>query len=656
MVDKIKGWWRETTGGESLALDGESGAWLLSMMVHVGLLIALAMLTLLIPQPETLLLTTVPTEIPDELLPETFEVADFSPEEIGALSEAGSASAEAAAPTESEISEILQDLPTVTLVSDLQAMEIEQPIMQGPNFSETLFVKGSGNVGTTGAAGAVDRITNEILLALEQRPTLVVWLFDQSGSLASQREEIANRFDRIYEELGVFEAANNPAFAKHDDKPLLTAVASFGGSVNLLTDKPTDDVAAIKSKVRSIKDDEAGVENVFSAVTYVANEYRDYRTKAPRRNVLLVLFTDEAGNDTNNLDTAVATCRKYEMPVFVVGVPAPFGRREAYVKYVDPDPNYDQTPQWVAVDQGPESLYPERIKLGFLGQGTEDERIDSGFGPFGLSRLTYETGGMYFSVHPDRGLGRQLSRGRTTPMATHIAQFFDPAIMRMYRPDYVTIEEYQSRAADNKCRVALVQASQMSWTMPMEDVRLNFPKIDEARFAEDLSRAQRAAAKLEPRLIQLVNVLQQGEQDREKEITLRWQAGYDLAMGRALATKVRTEGYNTMLALAKQGLKFENENNDTWVLKPSSEVSSGSVLSKEADMAQMYLERVVASHEGTPWAMLAAKELSTPFGWKWTEEFNNLVAREQMAGNGNNNPQPMMNVPPKKPTRPAPKL
>ncbi len=655
-MDKIKGWWRETTGGESMPLDGESGAWLLSMMVHVGVLVALAMLTLLIPQNDTLLLTTSPTEIPEELLPETFEVAEFSPDEIGALSEAGSASAEAMAPTESDISEVLQDLPPVMLVSDLQAMEVEQPIMQGPNFSETLFVKGSGNVGTTGAAGAVDRITNEVLLALEQRPTLVVWLFDQSGSLTSQRAEIADRFDRIYEELGVFEAAKNPAFAKHDDKPLLTSVASFGGSVNLLTEEPTDNVAAIKSKVRSIKDDDAGVENVFAAVTFLANKYRDYRTKEPRRNVLLVVFTDEAGNDTGNLDTAVATCRKYEMPVFVVGVPAPFGRQEAMVKYVDPDPNYDQTPQWVAVDQGPESLYPERIKLGFLGQGTEDERIDSGFGPFGLSRLTYETGGMYFSVHPDRGLGRQVSRGQTTAMATHIAQFFDPAIMRMYRPDYITIQEYQSRAAKNKARVALVQASQMSWTMPMEDVRLNFPKIDEARFSEDLSRAQRAAAKLEPRLIQLVNVLQQGEADREKEITLRWQAGYDLALGRALATKVRTEGYNTMLALAKQGLKFEDEKNDTWVLKPSDEISSGSVLSKEADMARMYLERVVANHEGTPWAMLAAKELATPFGWKWTEEFNNLVAREQMAGNGNNNPRPMMNVPPKKPTRPAPKL
>ena len=53
----------------------------------------------------------------------------------------------------------------------------------------------------------------------------------------------------------------------------------------------------------------------------------------------------------------------------------------------------------------------------------------------------------------------------------------------------------------------------------------------------------------------------------------RWQAGYDLARGRALAVKVRTEGYNTMLALAKQGLKFKDPKNDTWDLRPTESVT-----------------------------------------------------------------------------------
>ena len=45
-------------------------------------------------------------------------------------------------------------------------------------------------------------------------------------------------------------------------------------------------------------------------------------------------------------------------------------------------------------------------------------------------------------------------------------------------------------------------------------------------------------------------------------------------MGRALATKVRTENYNAILAKAKRGMKFQNARNDTWQLKPSKEVTA----------------------------------------------------------------------------------
>ena len=78
-----------------------------------------------------------------------------------------------------------------------------------------MIIKGSGGVGATGAVGAVDRITHEILLSLDERPTLVAWLFDQSGSLKPERESIAKRFDRIYKELGIIEKSGNSAFKQH---------------------------------------------------------------------------------------------------------------------------------------------------------------------------------------------------------------------------------------------------------------------------------------------------------------------------------------------------------------------------------------------------------------------------------------------------------
>ena len=65
--------------------------------------------------------------------------------------------------------------------------------------------------------------------------------------------------------------------------------------------------------------------------------------------------------------------------MFCVGVPAPFGRQDALVKYVDPDPKFDQTPQWVPVRQGPESFQPELVKIGSL----EGDEAD-GFGLWSL--------------------------------------------------------------------------------------------------------------------------------------------------------------------------------------------------------------------------------------------------------------------------------
>lgn len=140
---------------------------------------------------------------------------------------------------------------------------------------------------------------------------------------------------------------------------------------------------------------------------------------------------------------------------------------------------------------------------------------------------------------------------------------------------------------------------------------------------------------------------------------LRWQAGYDLAMGRVLAVKVRTESYNAMLAAAKRGLKPKDPKSNTWTLKPDDEISVGSALQKVADRAKMYLERVVKDHEGTPWAMLAQQELKDPLGWKWEESFTDLTPMRQGAGNGNapapaNDAAKMLAKPP--PKRPAPKL
>ncbi len=264
---------------------------------------------------------------------------------------------------------------------------------------------------------------------------------------------------------------------------------------------------------------------------------------------------------------------------------------------------------------------------------------------------------MYISVHPNRSRSGK-SVGPTAPMSARIDHFFDPAIMRNYQPEYVPVKEYEQKLKHNKARAALVQAATMSLVDPMENPRLEFPKADEGTFKRSLDDAQKAAAKIGPKLEVIFQALKAGERDRPKLVEPRWQAGYDLAMGRILAVKVRTEAYNAMLAKAKSGLKFEKPENDTFVLEPSDEISVGSTLEKMGKQAREYLLRVKTQHSGTPWALLAEAELEEPIGWKWTEKESDVKKQARMPGGGNARPpkDALKKLEKAKPKRPTVKL
>ncbi|NBX30592.1 hypothetical protein EBR04_09175 [bacterium] len=171
----------------------------------------------------------------------------------------------------------------------------------------------------------------------------------------------------------------------------------------------------------------------------------------------------------------------------------------------------------------------------------------------------------------------------------------------------------------------------------MDRPRTTFPREDDATLAGLLSDAQKAAAVLAPKIDALYAVLLTGQGDRDKlgADAKRWQAGYDLAMGRVLAAKIRTDAYNIMLAQAKSGMKFQNPKNDTWELVHSDTVADvGSQTEKLAGQARTYLERVVNDHPGTPWALLAQAELRTPLGYAWRESHTGVEARKNREGGG----------------------
>lgn len=447
--------------------------------------------------------------------------------------------------------------------------------------------------GNGGVEGAIDRLAWEITQSLRQGKTTVIWLFDQSLSLKERRDTIADRFENVYRQL--------ESLGQGGEGALQTAVATYGEKFTLLTEKPIDDVKSVIPKVRSIPDDPTGKENVFAAVNELATRFRAERAK--KRNVMIFIITDEKGDDAEKyLEETILKCRRAGIKVYAVGNAALFGREKGYVKWTYPDGTIDDEP----VDSGPETVEPEALSIGFWGgRGPDLSRMSSGYGPYGLTRLCKETGGLYFIAHEEA------------------REKFSPAVMRTYQPDYRPIRDYQTSLNKNKAKMGLVMSAKQTKIDSVPLPRLEFPAYNDNVFREQLTEAQKPAAELTYKIDRIVEVLGQGEKDREKIAEPRWRAAYDLAAGRALAIKVRAFGYNQMLADMKgQPKSFQKKDSNEWRIVPSKAINAGQAVKKLEKQAATYLKRVMDEHPDTPWARLAEREIAIPMGWEW-QEVNN---------------------------------
>jgi hypothetical protein len=464
--------------------------------------------------------------------------------------------------------------------------------------------------------------------------------------MVKRRQEISDRFDRIYQQLGIVQAEKEKREGASEVPPLLTSILSFGSQVEVLTKQPTDDLAEIRSAIEKIGN-EGGDEMVFQAIKTAIDKYKSFRVakgNSPARNVMLLVVTDERGDDLQLAEETIKACRFQTIPCYVLGVPAPFGRDKAFIKFVEFDPAYAQVEDWAEVDQGPETLYPERVKLGYQDNYMEEPVLDSGFGPYALSKLCYETGGIYFSIHPNRKLNAKVDRRETEAFASQMSYFFDPDVMDRYRPDYLSESEYLARVKKSPLRYAVLNAAQLARAGTLSKPKTVFIKRDEASFTKELTDAQLESARLYPELAEMCSILAEGDKFRGRETSPRWLASYELSYGTALAAKIRAESFNAMLAKAKRGMSFTKPESNTWNLTASDKVTVDSKLEKEAKLAKELLQSVVQKHAGTPWGILAGRELDHPISWEWVESTTDL--NPPARNPANRNPPPPPNTPP----------
>ena len=229
----------------------EAPAWVISLLVHIFVILALASAYFIIPQNEDL---TVTTTIDEELNNEEYKFDATVTDMVGSDSQANtmSPSVEAAQKVGQEQQKQMEQLLEEKL------LEVQIPVVDSvPTPHEAELVESFDATGATehtgGTEGAIDRMTQEIAGSLRERKTLVVWLFDESVSMERRRNEIADRFETIYKQLGQLKETKDA-----DNKALKTAAASFSLDTHMLTDDPVTDVSVLIPKIREIQEPDYG--------------------------------------------------------------------------------------------------------------------------------------------------------------------------------------------------------------------------------------------------------------------------------------------------------------------------------------------------------------------------------------------------------------
>jgi hypothetical protein len=459
-------------------------------------------------------------------------------------------------------------------------------------------------------ARAISRIAADIRESARLRPTLVVWLIDQSLSAQPLRENLLEDFGPVLDELRASQGGS-----PGERKNLQLAIIGYGSQTQLVVDPPTSDPDVVRQGLSTAAAGTSDKEMTFAALDAAAARYGSFTAQGGY--VRFVLVSDERGDDEERLEEVLARLRRTNITVHAIGPEAPLGRD----RWVAQERPSRRGGEQVAADdlprQGPETLHSEHIRLEFWNRAYADDTqaLPSGFGPFSLARLCNQTDGTYF-VCAGNPAAAQLPRWARA--ATEGVQFH-PAVRNKYAPDYVSPAEYQQLLDENAARRAVHEAAKVPDVEVARTLIYEFQFRDEADLKNQLDMAQREVARLEPKIEALYEKLKLGEKDRPRLSGPRWQAQFDLAWGRTLASKVRIEGYNAMLAQLKLGRKFQRPESTIWVIHPADTLDAGSTFERLMKDARRYLERVKTEHPGTPWAYLAERELQTKLGWEWRE-------------------------------------
>lgn len=594
-----------------------------STVVHIALLGALGMIhyKLQESQPEVVLETVFDDEREQEEFTRDLETDTEIAETQnflagGAVSTAvGGSGAPAVAQQKIEQSETLQEIDFAVNATNID-LPGEEMIGQELGVGEV-----NGEVGAVveGYGAALSRLSQELIRLMRQRKVMVVWLFDESESMKDDQKEIAQKFNKVYEELDI--QSRSDETLKKTDQVLMTSILSFGEKVTELTKKPTNSVKEVVSAIDAISIDESGDENMCQSIQYAVTKFGKM-ARSQDRQLIIVVVSDESPTDddirnpaASHLEATVQLCEKAKAPVYILGREAIFGYPMARIKWVD---SVYQLTHWAWINRGPETAMPECLQ--WNGLHARHDSQSSGFGPYSQVRLCKETGGIFFMLPGDE----ENLVGRPDLIAE---RKYAALAMKEYEPLLMARKDYIAARTRSKFRSTMWDV--ILGLNPHIDNKLSMKtwhfSVDPAEFKKEGFAQFEKAAYAMKQLEKALGMMDDIRPLRAKEDSQRWRACYDLIYGQCLAYRVRLFQYMLTLddhAAANRLPKDPKHNrwDMHWTNKKPREPSDEQftrikkafnfkgdkaaylkMLAEERQKATEAFDLASREHEGTPW-------------------------------------------------------
>ena len=481
-------------------------------------------------------------------------------------------------------------LPSVKVVGALSGLAM-LPAAPGRDLGGGGMIAGDVMFDAQGVGPALDQIAREILRHLQQHKLTVVWLFDESESMKDDQKAIRAKFARVADELRV---NVNP---KQKDQPLTHAVVGFGGDVHLELEKPTANIDQIGRAIDHLRVEPSGTENTMTAVRRVIEHYNLLIRKDHK--LLIVLVTDESGDDGGYVEEARQAAVSKGVPIYVIGRQSLFGYPFARILYVDP---VTKDHYWPLIRRGPETADLEQLQWDGLHERWDEQ--PSGFAPYELARLAKDSGGIYFLLPSEENM-RVRQREKAYSITT----------LKEYVPAYESRALYNEKRARSDLRRTLSEIIIATKNFPFRRNYSVFPQEMAQQAAEEYPKVEeklKILIGIEARLRALKKV-------RDREPEKRWQAHYDLMLAQIVAYQIQAYEFRAclkeMVARPPTPSRMPSpEMHVEWHLDHAKEPKAPkSETEKKYAEATKLIQEVIANHPKTPWADLAQDELNRGF-------------------------------------------